>query len=98
MSNFSKKRFRESALFWNFAQRRMAVSYRSFGTTYRSNGTDKLFRNVGKLSIYTAVLTLRHALFDKQCNSKPRLLQAHLFTVLYIIMYHANHRILASDT
>jgi len=44
------------ALFWDFTQPIMVVSYRCFGTTYRfhiqgttiEDGTDKLSRNVGK--------------------------------------------------
>jgi len=54
----------KSVLVWDFTQCRLAVSYRRFGTTYRSNlqgssiltlenGTDKLSRNVGeKLPFY----------------------------------------------
>jgi hypothetical protein len=50
-----------SELFWDITQRRMVIIYRRFGITYRSylegffldfltleDGTDMLYRNVGK--------------------------------------------------
>jgi hypothetical protein len=52
-----------SALFWDFTQRIMIVSYRCCGTTYRSHiqgtaiedGTVRLSRNVGrKLTFFVA--------------------------------------------
>jgi hypothetical protein len=62
-------RVMRTALFWAITQRVVAISYRIFGTTYRSHrqvsriqilldpfgflkpedGTDRLFRNVGKI-------------------------------------------------
>jgi len=37
INNNFKGQYMLSALFWNFRQRRLAVSYRRFGTTYRSH-------------------------------------------------------------
>ena len=67
----------KSALFWDFTQRRMVLSYRRFGKIDQFHlqgsrsffldcltleaGTDRLFRNFGKLTILRCVKTQKSA-------------------------------------
>jgi len=53
-----------SSLCWDVRQPRLVVSYRSFGTTYRSHlhrilddGIHRLYRNVGNLTINLRCIT-----------------------------------------